>query len=160
VARGLHSPLVDGFAIVLLGAIAALVLWFWLLGRYFPGSGLEQVGLRPARQIVEERERLEAEDLDQMMAAHNARRRRRGENEMTVADFELRVADDFRDQRRRSREYLADRDVEELLEVTNARRRARGLPERTREDVERSLGAAGTQDGGEGKLGAERRPSS
>jgi hypothetical protein len=151
---------VDGFAIVLLGAIAALVLWLWLLGRYFPGSGLEQVGLRPARQIVEERERLEAEDLDQMMAAHNARRRQRGENEMTVADFELRVADDLRDQRRRSREYLADRDVEELLEVTNARRRAKGLPERSREDVEREFGAAGTQDSGVRESGAERRPSS
>ena len=163
----------DGFAIVLLGAIAALVLWLWLLGRYFPGSGLEQVGLRPARQIIEERERLEAEDLDQMMAAHNARRRRRGEDEMTVADFELRVADDLRDQRRRSREYLADRDVEELLEVTNARRRARGLPERTRDDVEREFGAAspGTagerefgaaspRDAGERGAGAERRPSS
>ena len=163
----------DGFAIVLLGAIAALVLWLWLLGRYFPGSGLEQVGLRPARQIIEERERLEAEDLDQMMAAHNARRRRRGEDEMTVADFELRVADDLRDQRRRSREYLADRDVEELLEVTNARRRARGLPERTRDDVEREFGAASPgnagerefgaaspRDAGERGAGAERRPSS
>ena len=82
------------FAIVLLGALAALVLWVWLLGRYFPGSGLEQLGLRSARQIVEDREALEAEDLSQMLAAHNERRRRRGEPEVTVADLELQVMND------------------------------------------------------------------
>jgi hypothetical protein len=138
---------VDAFAIVLLGAIAALILWVWLLGKYFPGSGLEQLGLRSAHQITEERERLEAEDLSQMLAAHNARRRRRGEPNMTVADLEFRVAEDLRDQRRRSEEYLADRELEELLEVTNARRRARGLPERTRADVEREFGTGHRRQG-------------
>ena len=131
----------DPFAIVLLGAIAVLVLWIWLLGRYVPGSGLEQLGLRSARQIVEERESLEAEDLSQMLAAHNERRRRRGEAELTVADLERRVMDDFNEQRRRSDAYLADRELDELLEATNARRRARGLPERTRDEVKREYGA-------------------
>ena len=131
----------DPFAIVLLGAIAVLVLWIWLLGRYFPGSGLEQLGLRSARQIVEERESLEAEDLSQMLAAHNERRRRRGEPELTVADLERRVMEDFNDQRRRRDAYLADRDLDELLEATNARRRARGLPERTRAEVQQEYGA-------------------
>jgi hypothetical protein len=133
---------VDAFAIVLLGALAALVLWVWLLGKYFPGSGLEQLGLRSANQIVEDREALEAEDLSQMLAAHNERRRRRGKPEVSVADLELQVMNDLNDQRRRRESYLADRDLDQLLEATNARRRARGLPERTREEVQREFGSA------------------
>lgn len=132
----------DAFAIVLLGALAALVLWVWLLGKYFPGSGLEQLGLRSAHQIVEDREALEAEDLSQMLAAHNERRRRRGKPEVTVADLEMQVMSDFQDQQRRRESYMADRELDELLEATNARRRARGLPERTREEAQREFGSA------------------
>src|SRR5262249_54446486 len=143
---GLKSQSVDAFAIVLLGAIAALVLWVWVLGKYFPGTGIQQLGLRSARQIVEDREALEAEDLTQMIAAHNERRRRRGEPEVTVADFELKVMNDLHEQRRRREEYLADRDLDELLEATNARRRARGLPERTRAQVEREFGGRSGRD--------------
>lgn len=137
---GLDSRLVDPFAIVLLGAIAALIIWVWLLGKYSAGTGLEQLGLRSAREITEDREALEAEDLSQMLAAHNERRRRRGEPEMTVADIELRVMNDLSEQRRRQEAYLADRDLDQLLEATNARRRARGLRERTREEVQREFG--------------------
>lgn len=139
--------MVDAFAIVVLGAIAALVLWVWLLGRHFPGSGVQQLGLRTARQITEDREALEAEDLSQMLAAHNERRRRRGEPAVTVADLEQRVADDLNEQRRRRDEYLAGRDLDQLLEATNARRRARGLPERTPGEVEREFGARSGQEG-------------
>ncbi len=131
----------DAFAIVLLGAIAALVLWVWLLGKYFPGTGVEQLGLRSAREIVEDRESLEAEDLSQMLAAHNERRRRRGKPEVSVADLELQVMNDLHEQRRQREAYLADRDLDELLEATNARRRARGLPERTRAQVQEEFGA-------------------
>jgi hypothetical protein len=131
---------VDPFAVVILSGIAVVVLSVWLLGRFYPGSGMEQLGLRSAREISETREQLEAEDLDQMMAAHNARRRARGESEMTVGDFELRVAQDQREQQRRREAYMADRELDQLLEATNARRRARGLPERTREQVRDEFG--------------------
>jgi len=134
------SAAVDPFAIVLLGGLVAVILWIWLLGRYYPGSGLEQLGLRSAREISESREALEAEDLDQMLRAHNARRRARGEREMTVADLEMRVMEDQRDLRRRREAYLADQELDQLLEVTNERRRKRGLPERTRAEVEREFG--------------------
>jgi hypothetical protein len=89
---------------------------------------------------VENREALDAEDLEQMLAAHNSRRRKRGEAEVTVADLEQRVMEDVREQRRRRDEYLADRELDQLLEATNARRRARGLPERTRTDVQKEFG--------------------
>ena len=133
----------DAFALVLSGGLAALILWIWLLGKYYPGSGLEQVGLKSAREITETRESLEAEDLQQMLAAHNARRKARGEREVTVADLELRVMEDVRAQRRRRDDYLADRELDQLLEATNERRRARGLPERTREEVQREFGSSG-----------------
>ncbi len=76
---------------VVVGGLAVLVAVFWLLGRYYPGSGLEQVGLRSARELIERREELDAEDLEQMVAAHNERRRARGEAEVTAEEVEARV---------------------------------------------------------------------
>lgn len=131
---------------VILGGIAALVLWIWLLGKYFPGSGLEQLGLKSAREITETREQLEAEDLDQMLKAHNDRRRARGESELTVNDVEMRVAQDLGEQQRRREAYLADRELDQLLEATNVRRRKRGLPDRTREEVRREFGGTSSGD--------------
>lgn len=130
----------DPFAVVILSGIGAVILAVYLLGRFYPGSGMEQVGLRSAREISETRESLEAEDLEQMMAAHNARRRARGEAEVTVADMELRIARDMQEQQRRRDAYLADRELDQLIEATNARRRARGLPERTRDEVREEFG--------------------
>jgi hypothetical protein len=137
---------VDPFALVILGGLVALILWIWLLGKYYPGSGMEQLGLRSAREISETREQLEAEDLQQMLDAANARRRARGEADVTVADLEMRVMEDLNEQRRRRDEYLADRELDELLEATNARRRARGLPERTRDDVNREFGTGSSPE--------------
>jgi len=88
---------VDPFTLVVVGGLAALVLVFWLLGRYYPGSGLEQVGLRSARELIERREALEAEDLDQMLAAHNERKRARGEAEVTAEEVEADVLQDKAD---------------------------------------------------------------
>ncbi len=136
----------DPFAVVLFGGLAALILFIWLLGKYYPGSGLEQLGMRSAREISENREALDAEDLDQMLAAHNARRARRGEREVTVEDLEMRVLEDQREQQRRRDAYLADRELDQLLEVTNARRRARGLPERSRDEARKEFGSGGTKD--------------
>jgi hypothetical protein len=142
---------VDPFALVLIGALIALVIWVVLLGRYAPGTGLEQLGLKSAREITEQRAALEAEDLEQMLAAHNRRRVARGEAAVSAADLEMQVMYDINAQRRRDHEQLAamrdqrmaDRELDELLEATNARRRARGLPERTREQVKREFGGQG-----------------
>src|SRR5438270_13039163 len=100
----------DPFAAIIFSGIAIIIVAVWLVGRYYPGSGLEQVGLRSAREIHESREALEAEDLDQMLAARNARRRARGLPEESAADLELRISADLRDQERRRRAYLEDRE--------------------------------------------------
>jgi hypothetical protein len=93
---------VDPFTLVVVGGLVALVLVFWLLGRYYPGSGLEQLGLSSARELAERREALEAEDLDQMLSAHNARKRARGEAEVTAEEVEAEVLRQ-RDEARRRR---------------------------------------------------------
>jgi hypothetical protein len=133
---------VDPFVLVILGFIVAVMLGIVLLGRFYPGSGTEQLGMRSAREITEQREELEAEDLDQMLAAHNARRRARGEREVSLEEVEVQVNRDIHEQHQRREAMLAERELGELLEATNARRRARGLPERTREEVQREFGGA------------------
>lgn len=130
--------------IVLVGFVLVIVFVI-ILGRVHEHAPLEQLGLRSAREITEAREALEAEDLQQMLAVHNERRRRRGEPEVTVEDVELQVMNDRQEQIRRRDALMADRELDQLLEATNARRRARGLPERTREEVEREFGRP--QDG-------------
>lgn len=125
---------------MLFGGLVAVVAALWVVGKNSSGSGLEPFGIRSAREIAETREELEAEDLEQMLAAHNARRRARAEPEVTAEELELSVLTELHDQRRRHAEQLADRDLDELLELTNARRRLRGLPERTREQAREELG--------------------
>jgi hypothetical protein len=93
---------VDSFTLVVVCGLALLVLVFWLIGRYYPGSGLEQLGLQSARELVERREELEAEDLDQMLRAHNARQRARGEAEVSAEEYEARLLRE-RDEARRRR---------------------------------------------------------
>ncbi len=132
----------SALAILIVGGLLASGLWVWLAGRGEPGARrADPLGLRSAREIVEDREALEAEDLAQMLEAHNARRRRRGEPERTVEDIELLVASDRVQLERRRAAELADAELDQLLAATNARRRARGLPERTRDEVRLQYGA-------------------
>jgi hypothetical protein len=131
---------VDPFAVAIVGLLVGLIFVLIFIGRKTPGSGLEQIGWKTAREVIERREALDVEDVRSMVAASNARRRARGEREESLEEVEMRVAADMREQQRRREAYLADRDLDELLETTNARRRAKGLPERTREDVRREFG--------------------
>ena len=96
----------DGFSILLVGGLVAFGLWTWMAHHgearaVGPRRGSGPLGLRSAREIIEDRASLEAEDLDQMLEAHNARRRRRGEPERTLEDIEMLVAADVHHQRRR-----------------------------------------------------------
>jgi hypothetical protein len=84
---------VDLFALVILGGVAVLFLAFYALGRLYPGSGAEQLDWRPTRSPELEAAN-ELDDLDQMREALNARRRARGERELTEQDFHDRVAED------------------------------------------------------------------
>src|ERR671915_93572 len=96
---------VDEFALfVLFGFLVAFGV-FLALGRWYPGSGAEQVDWRPTRSPEVEAE-LELDDVDQMLEAQNARRRASGRPERTEEDIRAQVAEDERwreELRRRAR---------------------------------------------------------
>jgi hypothetical protein len=131
----------------MLGLLVGLILLIVLAGKLAPGSGLQELGLKSSREILERREALDAEDVHQMIAARNARRRARGAPEVTLEQMELQVFNELGEEQRRREQYLAERreqqladdDLDGLLEATNARRRARGLPERSREEARREF---------------------
>jgi len=106
-----------------------------LLGRYHPRSGNDVLRWKSTRTPEQEVEN-EIDDLDQMLEAANARRRRRGEAELTEASLREQVAADVRDANSRRDRYLtdenlADEDVGQMLETINRGRRRRGEPELT-----------------------------
>jgi hypothetical protein len=68
---------------------------FLAIGRWYPGSGAEQLDWRPTRSPELEAE-LELEDVDQMLEAQNARRRASGRPELTEDDVREQVAADER----------------------------------------------------------------
>jgi hypothetical protein len=77
------------FTLIVFGGIVLMVVALILIGRGSSGAPLEQVGLRSAREILATREALEVEDLEQMLAAHNARRAARGEPAVSADQIEL-----------------------------------------------------------------------
>jgi hypothetical protein len=86
---------VDPFAAIMLGGVAGLVVALLLLGRFYPGSGADQLDWRPTRSPALEVQN-ELDDLDQMREAVNTRRRARGDAELTEEAIHARVADDLR----------------------------------------------------------------
>ena len=133
----------------MLGLLAGGVLWVILVGKFSSRRGMEDaLGWKSAREVMERREALDAEDVNSMIAARNARRRARGEPEVTLEEMEYQVSLELRAQRERQERYLAERreqqlnerDLGGLLEATNARRRARGEVERTRERAREEFG--------------------
>jgi hypothetical protein len=92
---------VDPVTIVMLAIAGLFVVAILLLGRFYPGSGAEQLDWHPTRSPELEAAN-EIDDVDQMRAAVNARRRRRGEPELTEEALHQQVAADLRDRARRN----------------------------------------------------------
>jgi hypothetical protein len=86
---------VDEFTLFVLFGLVAVIGIFLAIGKWYPGSGAEQVDWRPTRSPEVEAE-LELEDLDQMLEAQNARRRASGRRELTEDDVRAQVAADER----------------------------------------------------------------
>jgi hypothetical protein len=93
----------DEFGVFIFGSLIAVFLIFYAIGKWYPGSGAEQVDWRPTRSPEVEAE-LEMEDLQQMLDAQNERRRRSGRPEITEEDVAERVEED-----RRWRDELIER---------------------------------------------------
>ncbi|MDQ3720155.1 MAG: hypothetical protein M3350_05150 [Actinomycetota bacterium] len=85
----------DEFGVVIFFGLLALVLVFLALGKWYPGSGAAQVDWKPTRSPQLEAE-LELDDIDQMLEAQNARRRRDGRREISEEDVQAQVREDER----------------------------------------------------------------
>ena len=81
------------FIFISLGAVALLVLCLVLLARAYPGSGADLVDWKPTRSHEVEVQ-LEIDDVQQMIAAQNEYRRRRGVGDITEEDAERMARED------------------------------------------------------------------
>ena len=92
----------DEFGVFVVAAFAVVGGILFALGRWYPGSGAEQVDWRPTRSPELEAE-LELDDVAQMLEAQTARRRASGRPEITEDDVRAKVAEDerWRDELRR-----------------------------------------------------------
>ena len=126
----------DSFALIVIVVIVLLVTAVVLIGILFPGSGADQLDWRQTRSAELEYTN-EIDDLEQMEAAVNAKRRARGAAEIShvelKAEIERELAGIHNDP------GLEEEDLAQLLEARNSRRRARGQAEQTLEEFERSL---------------------
>jgi hypothetical protein len=95
----------DGFTLFVLFGFVVVIGVFLAIGKWYPGSGAEQVDWRPTRSPEVEAE-LELNDIEEMLEAQNARRRASGRPERTEDDIRAQVAEDERwraELRRRAR---------------------------------------------------------
>src|SRR3954447_27091858 len=83
----------------MLALVGGLLVVLLALGRFYPGSGAQQLDWRPTRSVELEVQN-EIDDVDQMREAINARRRARGEGELTEDAVRERVAEDLAERRR------------------------------------------------------------
>ena len=89
--------------LVTLGMIGLIILILVLLARAYPGSGADLVDWKPTRSYEDEA-RLEMEDVQQMIAAQNEYRRRRGAEDISEADVNKWAQEDEK-VRRQGRDY-------------------------------------------------------
>ena len=94
----------DEFSIFVFGMLVVIVLIFLAIGKWYPGSGAEQVDWKPTRSPELEVE-LEIDNMDQMLEAQNERRRARGAPEITEADVEKQVREDERWRREQTEKW-------------------------------------------------------
>ena len=122
--------------------VGIVVLGSVLLGVFYPGSGADQLDWKPTRSPELEAQN-EIDDLAQMQAAVNAKRKARGADELSEREVRERVDMDREEQAARLDAEMADAEIDDLLALKNRRRRDRGEPELTRDEYLRSLSGPG-----------------
>jgi hypothetical protein len=130
---------VDTFALIMTGMVGGLLLFLILLGVYYPGNGSKQLDWKPTRSVETDVQN-EIDDLDQMLEAANARRRKRGAAELTEESLHAQVQEHTRQSISRREDYMADLEVAQMLDRVNERRRSKGQPEQTLEELRAELG--------------------
>ncbi len=95
------------FGIAMVVMLAVLIGIFLAIGKYYPGSGAEQLDWKPTRSYEDEI-RLELEDVDQMLEAQNERRRRSGRPEISEDSVRAEVEAEERAQAERAARFRKD----------------------------------------------------
>src|SRR3712207_846773 len=126
------------FVWIMVGIFGLLFLIVILLGLFYPGSGAEQLDWKPTRSPEVEAQN-EVDDISQMLEAANARRRKRGDAELTEEGMNARVHEELRLQAEMRDKHLLETEMQQLLDARNARRRKKGLPEMTLDELRASL---------------------
>jgi hypothetical protein len=93
-----------GFMLITLGMVGLIVLCLVLLARAYPGSGADLVDWKPTRSHELEAQ-LEVDDVQQMLAAQNEYRRRRGAPDLTEEDADRMAREDEAVRERARRSY-------------------------------------------------------
>ena len=94
----------DEFGVFVFAALIVVVLIFLAIGKYYPGSGAEQVDWKPTRSIEDEVQ-LELDDVDQMIEAQNERRRATGREEISEEGVRAEVQAEERWRKEQSERY-------------------------------------------------------
>lgn len=81
-----------------------MVAIFLAIGKWYPGTGADQVDWRPTRSVETEVQN-ELDDVDQILEAQNARRRASGRPEITEDGIRAEVAQEERWRREESERY-------------------------------------------------------
>lgn len=100
------------FGIAMVVLLVVLIGIFLALGKWYPGSGAEQLDWRPTRSYEDEI-RLELEDVDQMVEAQNERRRAKGRPEISEDSVREEVEAEERAQAERAAAFRARHGGEE-----------------------------------------------
>jgi hypothetical protein len=129
----------DQFAVIMTVLVGGLLIVLILLGLFYPGSGARQLDWKPTRSAEVEVQN-EIDDIDQMLAAANERRRRRGAAELTEEALHAEVREHTREQTKRRDDYMADLEIAQMLDATNEKRREKGQPELSLDELRAQLG--------------------
>lgn len=116
-ARWPYAPPVT-FAIIVFGGIALVLVAVLAAARYSSKTGPQILDWQPTRSFEQEIE-LESDDVEQMIAARNERRRQRGDDEISAHEFREEVRLEEQAHRRRAASYRDDR--EETGEISPGR---------------------------------------
>jgi hypothetical protein len=131
---------VDPFVVIMTVLVGGLLVILILLGVFYPGSGADQVNWRPTRSVETEVQN-ELDDMEQMLAATNAKRAARGEPALTEEGLHRRVAEDRKLADEHREAYLSDVEIEQMLAVKNERRARKGLEPISADDYRAQLEA-------------------
>ena len=99
--------------LLVFGLLALIVVVLVVVSNGYPGSGADLVGYSDQRSYETEAN-LEAQEVDQMIAAQNEYRRRRGEAALTDKEISRWVAEDDAARQRGQRVQALEEEFEEV----------------------------------------------